>query len=69
MPVNDFIYSSNPNIINEKMDQVFPCVWKPVTLDVPEQHLRIANTIEMRDEFKNGRMKRLKDTFGKLIPQ
>lgn len=48
------------------MDQALPCVWKPVTSDIPEQHLRIAHVIEMRDEFKNGRMKRLKDVFGNL---
>ncbi|EJW70598.1 hypothetical protein WUBG_18495 [Wuchereria bancrofti] len=49
------------------MDYAFPFVWKPVTLDSREQHLRIAHTIEMRNEFKNGRMKQLKDIFGNLI--
>ncbi|VDK84072.1 unnamed protein product [Litomosoides sigmodontis] len=65
--VVSFIKYGNPNIINEKMDQALPCVWKPVTSDIPEQHVRIAHVIEMRDEFKNGRMKQLKDVFCNLV--
>ncbi|CAG9537842.1 unnamed protein product [Cercopithifilaria johnstoni] len=64
--VANFIKYRNPNIC-DKMDQALPCAWKPATLDIPEQHLRIAHVIEMRDEFKNGRMKLLKDIFGNLI--
>ncbi|KAK6109201.1 Carboxylesterase family protein [Brugia pahangi] len=63
----NFIKYRNPNIINDKMDYAFPFVWKPVTLDSHEQHLRIAHTIEMRNEFKNGRMRQLKNIFGNLI--
>ncbi|MCP9260792.1 Carboxylic ester hydrolase [Dirofilaria immitis] len=61
--VANFVKYRNPNISDNKMDQTFPCIWKPATLDIREQHLRIADVIEMRDEFKNGRMKQLKDLF------
>uniref|UniRef100_A0A915PTH5 Carboxylic ester hydrolase n=1 Tax=Setaria digitata TaxID=48799 RepID=A0A915PTH5_9BILA len=67
--VVNFIKYRNPNIASEKNTKVDQehFLWKPVTLDAREQHLRIAHIIEMRDEFKNGRMKLLKDIFGDLI--
>ncbi|VDO44115.1 unnamed protein product [Onchocerca flexuosa] len=61
--VANFIKYGNPNINNDKMDQALPFLWKPATSGIREQYLRIANVIEMRDEFKNGRIKQLKDFF------
>lgn len=63
MNYSDF-FSSDPNISDDKLGDTLSSAWKPATFDVRERHLRIAEVIEMRDVFKNGRVKQLKDIFG-----
>ncbi|VDK29978.1 unnamed protein product [Gongylonema pulchrum] len=64
--ISNFVKTGDPNSVGDNVDGK-QCLWKPATMQAKEQHLRIAEVSAMRDEFKNGRMKRLKNVFGSAV--
>ncbi|VDN03548.1 unnamed protein product [Thelazia callipaeda] len=66
--ISDFIkYGSyrNPNISNDLTGGNMS-MWESTKLEARDQHLRIGQTIEMRKEFKDGRIRKLQNIFSNL---
>ncbi|VDM44561.1 unnamed protein product [Toxocara canis] len=64
---SSFVKYGDPNKGTDPNDKYFDFVWEPVTEENEERHLRIGKHTGMLSEFKEGRMKLLREIIGNRI--